>query len=35
MPICEQINLVVTGAERPVDAYRGLVPSPGHEAEPG
>jgi glycerol-3-phosphate dehydrogenase (NAD(P)+) len=35
MPICQQVHLVVTGAERPADAYAGLMPPPGHEAEPG
>jgi glycerol-3-phosphate dehydrogenase (NAD(P)+) len=35
MPICEQINGVIIGSVEPVDAYAGLTPSPGHEAEPG
>jgi glycerol-3-phosphate dehydrogenase (NAD(P)+) len=34
LPICEEINKVVTGRQRPVDAYRGLR-LPGHESDPG
>lgn len=34
LPICYEIYKVVTGRQRPVDAYRGLR-SPGHEADPG
>lgn len=34
LPICEEIHKVVTGRQRPVDAYRGLR-HPGHEADPG
>jgi glycerol-3-phosphate dehydrogenase (NAD(P)+) len=33
LPICEEINKVVTGVQKPVDAYAGLRP-PGHEADP-
>ncbi|HET6874400.1 MAG TPA: NAD(P)H-dependent glycerol-3-phosphate dehydrogenase [Acidimicrobiales bacterium] len=34
LPICHEIHQVVTGQQRPVDAYRGLR-VPGHESEPG
>lgn len=34
LPICEEIHAVVTGRQRPVDAYRGLR-DPGHESDPG
>ena len=34
MPICHQIQGVIAGDWGPVDAYTGLVPTPGHEAEP-
>ena len=34
LPICQEIHEVVTGRQRPVDAYRGLR-HPGHESEPG
>ena len=34
LPICEEIHRVVTGQQRPVDAYRGLR-NPGHESDPG
>jgi glycerol-3-phosphate dehydrogenase (NAD(P)+) len=34
LPICHEINRVVLGEQRPVDAYRGLRPA-GHESEPG
>ena len=34
LPICHEINKVVTGAQRPVDAYRGLR-APAHESDPG
>jgi glycerol-3-phosphate dehydrogenase (NAD(P)+) len=34
LPICHEIHAVVTGQQRPVDAYRGLR-DPGHEADPG
>ena len=34
LPICYEINQVVLGKQRPVDAYRGLRPA-GHESEPG
>ncbi len=34
LPICEEINKVVLGKQRPVDAYRGLRAA-GHEADPG
>jgi glycerol-3-phosphate dehydrogenase (NAD(P)+) len=34
LPICHEIRAVVTGQQRPVDAYRGLR-VPGHESEPG
>jgi glycerol-3-phosphate dehydrogenase (NAD(P)+) len=34
LPICEEINKVVLGNQRPVDAYRGLRAA-GHEADPG
>ena len=34
LPICHEIHEVVTGRQRPVDAYRGLR-VPGHESEPG
>jgi glycerol-3-phosphate dehydrogenase (NAD(P)+) len=34
LPICEEIQKVVLGKQRPVDAYRGLRAA-GHESEPG
>ena len=34
LPICHEIQEVVTGQQRPVDAYRGLR-VPGHESDPG
>jgi glycerol-3-phosphate dehydrogenase (NAD(P)+) len=34
LPICEEIQKVVLGKQRPVDAYRGLRPA-GHESDPG
>ena len=34
MPICHQIQGVINGKWGPIDAYTGLVPVPGHEAEP-
>ena len=34
MPICHQIQGVITGKWSPLDAYTGLVPTPGHELEP-
>jgi glycerol-3-phosphate dehydrogenase (NAD(P)+) len=34
LPICFEIHKVVTGQQRPVDAYRGLR-HPGHESDPG
>jgi glycerol-3-phosphate dehydrogenase (NAD(P)+) len=34
LPICHEIHEVVTGRQRPVDAYRGLR-VPGHESDPG
>jgi glycerol-3-phosphate dehydrogenase (NAD(P)+) len=34
MPICRQIHGVIAGEWGPIDAYTGLVPMPGHEAEP-
>ncbi len=34
LPICQEIHRVVTGQQRPVDAYRGLR-DPGHESDPG
>lgn len=34
LPICHEIHEVVTGRQRPVDAYRGLR-EPGHESDPG
>src|SRR5207248_4956623 len=34
MPICHQIQGVITGKWGPLDAYIGLVPTPGHELEP-
>ena len=34
LPICWEINQVVTGRQKPVDAYRGLR-DPGHESDPG
>jgi len=34
MPICHQIQGVITGKWGPLDAYTGLVPTPGHELEP-
>ena len=34
LPICQEIHRVVTGQQRPVDAYRGLR-NPGHESDPG
>ena len=34
MPICHQIQGVITGKWSAIDAYTGLVPVPGHEAEP-
>ena len=34
LPICQEIHEVVTGRQRPVDAYRGLR-HPGHESDPG
>ena len=34
LPICQEIQKVVTGRQRPVDAYRGLR-NPGHESDPG
>jgi glycerol-3-phosphate dehydrogenase (NAD(P)+) len=33
LPICAEIHKVVTGTQRPVDAYRGLRAA-GHEADP-
>lgn len=35
LPICREIYRVVQGEQRPIDAYRGLAHSPGHEREPG
>ncbi len=35
MPICETVKQVVTGAMTQMEAYRGLLPKAGHEAEPG
>ncbi|MGI8753030.1 MAG: NAD(P)H-dependent glycerol-3-phosphate dehydrogenase [Acidimicrobiales bacterium] len=35
LPICSEIYRVVRGEEKPIDAYRGLAASPGHESEPG
>ncbi|MDQ6839404.1 MAG: NAD(P)H-dependent glycerol-3-phosphate dehydrogenase [Actinomycetota bacterium] len=35
LPICQEIYKVVMGEEKPIDAYRGLAASPGHESEPG
>src|SRR3984957_5144780 len=34
LPICEEVHKVVTGEQRPVDAYRALR-SAGHESDPG
>ncbi|MHB8465038.1 MAG: NAD(P)H-dependent glycerol-3-phosphate dehydrogenase [Acidimicrobiales bacterium] len=34
LPVCNQINGIVSGTIRPADAYRGLTPA-GHEADPG
>lgn len=34
LPICHEIHQVVTGRQKPVDAYRGLR-VPGHESDPG
>jgi glycerol-3-phosphate dehydrogenase (NAD(P)+) len=34
MPICHQIHGVIAGDWSPLDAYTGLLPTPGHEAEP-
>jgi glycerol-3-phosphate dehydrogenase (NAD(P)+) len=34
LPICSEIHRVVTGAQAPVEAYRGLR-HPGHESDPG
>jgi glycerol-3-phosphate dehydrogenase (NAD(P)+) len=34
LPVCSQINRIVTGEIRPADAYTGLTPA-GHEADPG
>jgi glycerol-3-phosphate dehydrogenase (NAD(P)+) len=34
LPICQEIQEVVTGRQKPVDAYRGLR-NPGHESDPG
>jgi glycerol-3-phosphate dehydrogenase (NAD(P)+) len=34
LPICHEIHKVVTGQQRPVDAYRGLQ-APAHESDPG
>ena len=34
LPICQEIHNVITGRQRPADAYRGLR-EPGHESEPG
>ena len=34
LPICQEIHKVITGRQRPADAYRGLR-EPGHESEPG
>ncbi len=34
LPICYEIHEVVTGRQKPVDAYRGLR-HPGHESDPG
>jgi glycerol-3-phosphate dehydrogenase (NAD(P)+) len=34
LPICHEIHRVVTGEQRPLDAYRGLR-NPGHESDPG
>jgi glycerol-3-phosphate dehydrogenase (NAD(P)+) len=34
LPICQEIHKVVTGKQRPVDAYRGLR-APAHESDPG
>jgi len=35
LPICQEIYKVVMGEEKPIDAYRGLQATPGHEADPG
>jgi glycerol-3-phosphate dehydrogenase (NAD(P)+) len=34
LPICQEVYKVITGEQRPADAYRGLE-TPGHELEPG
>ncbi|MDE3204164.1 MAG: NAD(P)H-dependent glycerol-3-phosphate dehydrogenase [Acidobacteriota bacterium] len=34
LPICHEIHEVVTGRQKPLDAYRGLR-HPGHESDPG
>jgi glycerol-3-phosphate dehydrogenase (NAD(P)+) len=43
MPICREIQLLVTNRQSPADAYAGLtplktfarLPQPGHESDPG
>jgi glycerol-3-phosphate dehydrogenase (NAD(P)+) len=35
MPICQTVQQVVTGAMSQTEAYRGLLPKPGHEGDPG
>jgi len=34
LPICAEVHRVITGTEKPVDAYRGLRGA-GHESDPG
>jgi glycerol-3-phosphate dehydrogenase len=35
LPICAQVHRVINGEITGYDAYRGLHPPAGHEAEPG
>ena len=35
MPICAEVHRVVTGVITGAEAYRGLTPQAGHEADPG
>ena len=35
MPICSEVQRVVTGEITGAEAYRGLIPQAGYEAEPG
>ncbi len=35
VPICTQVHRVIAGEITGADAFRGLGPAPGHEADPG